>query len=661
MHKLFLKCAQMFNVLRSKLMVMLKMHVISKRVHRHLNRATFFTSRKTAIVFFKRKHILSFPIALGLITFSFSTISFALSGQAYLEKFQTYLKWNQTMIPNPPSADFLNFIQDDTPLSNRLREKWLYQLAQKHLWADYTHYYRPSNDINLQCYAQMALYQQGQYQQALLGAKPLWLNGQSQAKACDNLFNLLLKDKLINDQWLTERFELALAQRNISLARYLLKQYRPAKLYDVGLLNGIVQNPRLITQLSPGGLHGDLYLFGLKQIALRNMDEAIKYWRQPHTHKMLNEAQQQAFLAHLTLYKAMRNQNDTAQWFAKIKPAFYTDSLLEWEIRYSLKHQQWHQVETLIQQLTKKDEPNWQYWLARAYEAQGDKEKARTIYQSIAVRRHYYGFLASIRLHQHLHFENEKPVTDPQVLVVYKPIMDQIKTLYTTKQMVQASRLLNDFILELPAQEQGALAYWVATELNWPVKALYLSNNDTLTNQLMLRFPLSYQSTVFSHATHRQIPPELVYAIIRQESTFRDDVVSTAGAHGLMQIMPATARKLSKQAHIPYGDKNQLFLPEKNIAFGIAYLQDLAARFHQHPLLMAAAYNAGPRQAYYWAKNHMVTPIDIWIETLPWVETRNYLKNVMAFYAVYQYRMQKKPNLNAFLQPIGSPQHALHQ
>jgi soluble lytic murein transglycosylase len=181
---------------------------------------------------------------------------------------------------------------------------------------------------------------------------------------------------------------------------------------------------------------------------------------------------------------------------------------------------------------------------------------------------------------------------------------------------------------------------------------VYLSNNETLNNQLSLRFPLAYKNTIEIYAKKYLIAPEFVYAIIRQESGFREDVVSSAGARGLMQVMPNTASVVSKIDRIPYNDQKQLFLSQKNINIGVAYLQQLTKRFSNHPVLVAAAYNAGPKQVVYWLKNHPPKEIDLWIETLPWQETRNYLKNVMAFYVVYQYRLNQRPNLNNFLAPL---------
>jgi soluble lytic murein transglycosylase len=172
------------------------------------------------------------------------------------------------------------------------------------------------------------------------------------------------------------------------------------------------------------------------------------------------------------------------------------------------------------------------------------------------------------------------------------------------------------------------------------------SDNEELINQLRLRFPLPFHPNVRQLSQDYQIPMELIYAIMRQESGFREDVVSSAGAHGLMQVMPSTAHLIAAREKISYNDKKQLLMPKKNITLGAAYLKDLSKRFANNVILMVAAYNAGPRQVHYWLQHKSPEEMDIWIETLPWRETRNYLKNVLSFYAVYQYRMQHKADLS---------------
>lgn len=568
-----------------------------------------------------------------------------------MDRFNTYISLSQNIPATPPPA-FLEFIKGTSPLSNKLREKWLYELARTKDWTSYTQYYQSSSDINLACYEQIAKYNTGSHQEALKDAIPLWLTGESRPPACNSLFELLMKDDQFNQDLISQRITLALDKHNIQLARYLLKQYKIPHPTELKALNTVAQNPGTITQLNSGGLNSDIYLYGLKRMVSINMDKALQLWQQGKNKKILSQAQQQAFLAHVALYKAMRNNEDALQWFDKVKPQFYNDVLVDWQIRFALKRKNWKEVSTLINDAKNKDTPCWQYWLARSLEEQGKKAEARAIYEPLAKSRQYYGFLASLRLKQNPSFTNESPTKNLDVLKPYQSFIDQVKTLYLNKNSLQASRLLNDFISELPKDEASALVYWIDTALQWHGKSVYLSNNETLNNQLSLRFPLAYQDTVTLYSKKYAVRPEFIYAIIRQESGFREDATSSVGARGLMQIMPNTAGVVSKAGKISYNNQSQLFLSEKNINIGVAYLKQLSKRFSNHPILIAAAYNAGPKQVVYWLRTHPPKEIDVWIETLPWQETRNYLKNVMAFYVVYQYRLHQKPNLTNFLETL---------
>lgn len=592
-------------------------------------------------------------IFLTILLLYSSITGYALSGEAYLQRFLNYLQWHEKL-PEQPQADFYAFITDDTPLAKKLREQWLYHLAIHKDWTRYLKYYKNSDDINLQCYRLLANYHRGQIQEAFSGAKTLWLVAHSQPPACNQLFELLLKNPQFDETLLKQRIILALDKQNVSLARHLLKQYKPPRRQEADLLTDIYLNPSHILSLEPSDLHSYFYLYGLKRLVNINIKQAIHYWHSPQTKRHLSFAQQQDFLALLALRKAIHHDEDSQYWFAQVKPAYYTQELLDWQIRYALKQLQWKKVEFLIQQTPDKAQPCWQYWLARALEARGEKEQANTIYQTLAQTRHYYGFLASLRLKQKLAFKNESHPINLALLKPYQLITHSIQQLYQTKQQRKAANLLIDFMSELPKQDKATLLYWVTEVLKWPSQSIYLSNGQDLINQLALRFPLVHYKLIHQYAKHYQISKEFIYAIIRQESGFRTDVVSPAGAHGLMQVMPSTAHLVAKHEKIAYLHKSQLFVSQKNINIGVAYLKHLANHFKQHPILIAAAYNAGPHQVSYWLKNHSPKQIDIWIETLPWHETRNYLKNIIAFAAVYQYRMQAKPDLSEFMEPLNS-------
>lgn len=587
---------------------------------------------------------------LLLCGLSWSLATCALSGQAYMDRFNTFTKWYQN-IPIRPSPEFLEFVKGTTPLAQKLRDKWLYELARTKDWTTYNAYYQTTSDINLVCYDQIAKINLGQEKEVLKSFTPLWLSAESRPPVCNTLFDLLLKSDNFDQNLITERLVLALDKRNIPLARYLLKQYKTPHPKEIQALTAVYQNPTAVIHLTPGPLNDHFYVYGLKRMVTTNMDQALQIWEHVKSKKRLNEPQRQAFLAHIALYKAMRNHDDAKAWFAQVKPQYYNDVLLDWQIRLALKTRDWPRVTELINQSKNKDAPCWQYWLARSLEEQGKKAQAVAIYEPLAKNRQYYGFLASIRLNKNPSFENEKPFTNLSVLKPYQEITDQVKALYKSKQSAQASRLLNDFISELPKDEASALVYWVDTNLQWHGKSVFLSNNEILNNQITLRFPLAYKDTIQPLSKKYAVAPEFVYAIIRQESGFREDVVSSVGARGLMQVMPYTARMISKADRIAYNHQDQLFVSQKNINIGIAYLKQLNKRFRS-PVLVAAAYNAGPRQVVYWLKNHPPKEIDLWIETLPWQETRNYLKNVMAFYVVYQYRLNQKPNLTDFLEPF---------
>jgi soluble lytic murein transglycosylase len=581
---------------------------------------------------------------LALVTCASTTPS----EPSYLERFVAYLSWSKSL-PNPPTPAFIAFIDSDAPLSQKLREKWLYQLAKNDAWDTYTTHYKPSSDPSLQCYEQLALYQQGHQKEAITHAKTLWLTGNNMPAACDKLFKQLIEDKCITRDLILERIALALEKRNVSLAKYLITQAELSNPYEKRMLEIIQKQPTRITSLSPSSLHSNYYLYGLKRLVSSNPKRAIELFQKGNEQALLSNEQKQAFLAHLALYKAIRNKPDSSSWFDKIEADAYNETLLDWQIRFSLRQHEWKRVKSLINSSNKQEEPAWQYWYARADEATGAHEAARIRYQTLAQKRHYYGFLASVRLNQPMVFEQEEANHMDTALLPYQPIIEKIKTLYENKQRLQASRMANDFASELPKDKKSAFIAWLADVLHWTGKSVYLSGDKSLKNQLSLRFPLAHKTLVQQYSKQYDVPEALIYAIIRQESAFRGQVISPVGAHGLMQLMPKTAQHVARREHIAYHGTRDLFSSEKNINLGTAYLSELAKRFNNNPLLMVAAYNAGPNQVNRWTKTHPIEEIDIWIDTLPWGETRNYLKSVMAFYAVYQHRLHTTPSLATFM------------
>ncbi len=401
------------------------------------------------------RNISRFEFILGLITLILSNVAY---GNTHLDRFYQYQNWNE-QLPEKPSPAFIKFIAEDKPLSHKLKKKWLRHLANKKDWEMFVVFYSPTNDRALNCSALTALYKLGNKKVALSGVKNYWLSGHSQPEACDELFAHLLKESPNRNQLLTQRIELALKEQNIGLAQYLLGKL-PEGEKNKTLLRNIHRTPTNIAKLDEANpLHNDFYLYGLKRMISKDLNQAILFWKHVHANSFLSDEQKQDFLIKLSLYMAMRNHEESERWFAKIDPKNHTDTLIDWQMRYALKAKDWKRVEQLTQMNQDRENLSQQYWLARALEGQGKHEQAKLIYDAIHLQRNYYGFLASLRLNKPLQFEQEIENKNLDVLSPYQGVLQEIEQHYSQNQTLKASRLINDFALELPNDEKSALAY----------------------------------------------------------------------------------------------------------------------------------------------------------------------------------------------------------
>ena len=577
---------------------------------------------------------------IKLLTILFSTNLYAWNSSTYLEKFNTYRYWS-THLPPQYNNELVQFITKTGPLNQKLRDKWLIMLAEQKNWPLVAKYYKPSDSVTLQCFAAYANWQTHNSNLALKIAQQPWLSGHNQPQACNNLFTILTQIPELR----TKRIKLALDADNIKLATYLLNHENPQ---TAAAFYKIHSRPEAITTIPHTKWHGEQVLYALKRMLLLNRTHASILQCYSVQKKWLNNQQLQRFYGFISLYTAMRNQPQTTFWFAKMQPNYYTAPVLEWQMRYALLHQNWRHVERLIMLMHKPLTAEQAYWLAIARMHLNKLDIAKTSLNKLSQERSYYGFLASIKLNKPLSFQHQAPCHNN--LAPYTQLLAEIRSYYKANYLGKASQLLNDFMLELPKNQQCALVRWVSEDLSWQNQAIYMSNQPHLFNQLNIRFPTTYSTTVSYNAQKHHLSPEFVYSIIRQESAFNPAIFSPVGAQGLMQLMPRTAKIISAKHHLHYKDK-QLLNPQKNVELGTQYLADLSKSLN-HPLLVAAAYNAGPSAALQWVKKYPAPDIVTWIDTLPWKETRNYLKNIVAFNAIYQHRLHKRITLLPLLKPL---------
>lgn len=546
-----------------------------------------------------------------------------------------------------------------TPMAAQLRQNWLNQLAEQKNWQAFLAMYQPTSNVALQCAYLYALQQTGKAPEAAPQIAPIWLTGFSQPQICNAVFEPWLDSMPIKNALIWERFHLALKDYNFGLANYLSDQLPPLEKNDAEAIVKLYAQPSLVINKTFLKQHPspEVISYGIARLARINPTTAINVWEELEYQYTFTADQKQRIFQSIALKLALRKNSDSLIWFRKIVGDNLDPVYEDWLIKAALYHNDWRLVKDRISAMpiSERELSEWRYWYARALEKLGEQEAAHKIFATVATERNYYGFLASTHINQPIHIINAPPtITSAEIETVEKmPAFRRAELLYQLKLNYDASLELF-YLLKTVTPIQQYIIVRLVSNWNWYPQTLILSAKANFKNDVDLRFPLLYQSAVIRNADLRKINAALVYAIIRQESYFGSSAISPAGAIGLMQLMPTTAFRTSKKLQIKYNDINELLNADTNIAFGTAHLQQVIVNFGNNAILAVAAYNAGSEAVSRWLPQSMQIPADIWIETIPFHETRNYLKNVISNYVVYEYRLGLQPNLKNILRAIGS-------
>ncbi|MBS9781692.1 MAG: transglycosylase SLT domain-containing protein, partial [Gammaproteobacteria bacterium] len=294
------------------------------------------------------------------------------------------------------------------------------------------------------------------------------------------------------------------------------------------------------------------------------------------------------------------------------------------------------------------------YWLGRAKEKLG--EDAHAIYQRAAKTRSYYGFLAADKIGQAYQF-NAQPITpDSRIQRNFEKNISLIrgKLLYQMGEISSARNEILPLAKRMNKITQRQLAYWL-NQQGFHHDAIYVLGKLREWNDIDIRFPTPYNVQV--EAAHRltNTEPTWIYAIIRQESSMNPRAKSRANAKGLMQLIPSTARKVARDLGLPlYGD--DIYNPNINTKLGAEYLNQMYQRFG-NIALASAAYNAGPGRVDKWISSD-VSDMPIWVEKIPFNETRKYVKHITEYQQVYAKHLGKQiPTITEILsyQPTATP------
>ena len=536
-----------------------------------------------------------------------------------------------------------------TWLARQFERAWVDELARLERWDDFLRYHKPSNSsTELTCLAITAALNAGDTS-VLDKVAPLWNVTRSQPNICDPVFEVWLEAGLLTPDVAWDRFSKTLNARQHSLARYISRQMPATERALAELYLQVDANPRLLAQPDQFSTQQpqmqEIVLHGLRRLALSDAPAAMQLWQLHAGRQQFDPAvgdSVQRYIAQRLLLQGHISETETLLASA---PDLTSETLISWLLRDALKQQNWQRVETWLAYLPEeaRQSERWQYWRARALTAKDDPEataEALQIYRALAQTRSFYGFLAADLLGIGYELvDRPVPVTDIDMLALYgiNGVM-RARELYLAGDELNA---LGEWQLATASMspEQNIASGKLADSWGWHRHGIQAMIRAGYWDDLQLRFPLAYSEQVNRAASEYDISPLLLFSIARQESAFMHDVRSPAGALGLMQLMPATAQQTASRAGMRITTQD-LFTPEINIGLGTRYLSQLLGEFNGNRVLAAAAYNAGPNRVRQWLRNaESPLPLDIWIETIPFGETRGYVQNVLAYSVIYGYRL----------------------
>ena len=545
----------------------------------------------------------------------------------------------------PTEANRFIGVSEDSPLPNRFLSAYLHRAGKDRRWKDFLAV-KPDepNNVDLKCYYFRAQLAQGDELAAWEGAERLWVHGRSRPKQCDPLFAAWLKAGQLSDEVVWARMIKAFDERQSSLLKYVAKKGSDQLAPWSARLISVYGKPESLgsQRLTPDSPYSaDLAAHGVAHLARYNPEKAIALWLEFQQSLVLSD-EQVRHAEYTIAWHSLLSKNETAvPWLSTALRRLGEDKLVEVRLRWILGEQNWQILEDTLPLLSQAGgEKNvWRYWRAIALLERGEKDESRKLLKQVAQERDYYGFLAADRLGEDYQFNHQKLVLREAASadIAELPALGRIEELYFHDEARLAHsewyKVLSD---ETDTERRQELAQ-VASAQGWHHMAINAASKAKAWDVLDVRFPTPYQNTFDHYAAVQRVPSTELMAIARRESAFFPGAQSAVGARGLMQIMPATGKQVASQLGKSHNGKD-LYQVEHNVLLGSAYYRQLLDRFEGNRVFALTAYNAGPHRVKRWRhSDDESVPVEIWIETIPYRETRNYVQAVLSYNVVFQY------------------------
>jgi len=542
----------------------------------------------------------------------------------------------------------------DVPETIDLRRSWLKHLAKKAKWSDVQPMLEefPTLKIRFPEIAMMSDWVVGDKENAIQHFSQHWQQGKTTTPMLKPLYRVWLKQghPLESESW--NRVAVLVKKGHWKSASGLLSSSAKQQKEWLRYWRIMQKNPDKVLQAWPKSLSQAAAMLpatlimndGIKRLSRRNV---IKAWQRLQKLKVSQKQVGSAFFVDLERVVALRaarqHKPEAIAWLAGLPASAQNKDTRGWQVRLALIGQNWVHVLAVIgaMPIEERQQDRWVYWQAQALQAIGKDKQAKHQLSKLAVGRGYYNFLSAEQLGQSLKIESFDIIANKEMMIAVEKMPGIIRA-HEWLQLKKRSKAIREWHFALSGAEKSTwkAAALLAATWGWDDQVIRAAFKADEMNALSDRFPMSYKNIVLRAAKKTGLKPAEIWSIIRQESAFNQHAVSYVGAKGLMQLMPGTARQVARKLNMGKATP-RLFSAAVNIRLGTTYLADIKQRFG-NLALAAAGYNAGPHRVSSWLKRVPFESPEVWVEAIPFNETRRYVQQVMAFVSVYEWRQQKQ-------------------
>ncbi|MDZ7791781.1 MAG: transglycosylase SLT domain-containing protein [Xanthomonadales bacterium] len=539
----------------------------------------------------------------------------------------------------------------DWSFYSQLKRTWLRSLGEREDFDRLLTHAGDHSDVVVRCHVVRAKIRRGETQDLHSRVRDLWLVGRSQPDACNEVFGWWRRQGNPDANTAWRRFQLAVNAGELGLARYLRRYLQREQREWADRWIGVAQ------RLSPGLRQArhwrdsetarQIIAWGLQGLARSDWEAARDVWQLLQPHFGFTAASAAAIEREIALFRAVALDKGALAAIDALPESKRDQQMLAWRARAAMARGDWAEVLASIEAmpLRAQAESRWRYWRGRAL-GELQRPEAMLAFTTLSAEADYYGFLAAGHLGQPLSLCEQSLQADDAIQrrLLRDAEFERVLELFEVGLPWHARstwRHLSPRLIDREI-EQAAL---IAAGRGWHNLSIMALNQAGRRQAYPWRFPMAAKGTVLAEARRYGVDPALAYGLMRAESAMQPDARSPAGALGLLQLMPATAQAVARRNGLRYQGPDSLTDPEVNVPLGVAHLAELYRDFGGNWVRVAAAYNAGANAVERWLDERPDTPPDVWIETMPFYETRDYVPRVLAFATIYEWQLERRPEL----------------